>query len=181
MLSDLTSTGNWSTAWPQNIKDAKTAVRWLRKNAATYGIDTNRIGAIGFSWGGNEAAMLALTDGDSTLDPASEDGLGTYSTKVACAANFYGAVQIPDYHNMNQFSGNGVPGSTGTMDNPTNNYLLASPASRASSSAAPMLLSHGDADLEVMPTQNYALKAALLNAGAKVQGVQMVPVGLHSY
>ena len=176
-----TSSGTWSTAWPQNIKDAKTAVRWLRKSAATYGIDTNRIGAIGFSWGGNEAAMLALTDGDAALDPASEDGLGVYSTKVACAANFYGAVQIPDYHNMNQFSGNGVPGSTGTMDSPTNNYLSASPASRATSSAAPMLLSHGDADLEVMPSQNFALKAALLNAGAKVQGVQMVPGGLHSY
>ena len=44
-----------------------------------------------------------------------------------------------------------------------------------------MLLSHGDADLEVMPSQNFALKAALLNAGAKVQGVQMVPGGLHSY
>jgi acetyl esterase/lipase len=178
-----TSSGNWSTAWPQNIKDAKTAVRWLRKNAATYGIDPNRIGAIGFSWGGNEAAMLALTDGDATLDPASEDGLGVYSTKVACAANFYGAVQIPDYHNMNQFSGNGVPGSAGTMDytGTPNNYLSASPAYRASSLAAPMLLSHGDADLEVMPSQNFALKAALLNAGATVQGVQLVPGGLHSY
>jgi|GEM_PF-828168 len=178
-----TSSGNWSTAWPQNIKDAKTAVRWLRKNAATYGIDPNRIGAIGFSWGGNEAAMLALTDGDATLDPASEDGLGVYSIKVACAANFYGAVQIPDYHNMNQFSGNGIPGSAGTMDyaGTPNNYVSASPASRATSLAAPMLLSHGDADLEVMPTQNIALKAALLNAGATVQGVQMVPGGLHSY
>jgi acetyl esterase/lipase len=178
-----TSSGSWSAAWPQNIKDAKTAVRWLRKNAATYGIDPNRIGAIGFSWGGNEAAMLALTDGDAALDPASEDGLGVYSTKVACAANFYGAVQIPDYHNMNQFSGNGVPGSAGTMDytGTPNNYLSASPASRATSSAAPMLLSHGDADLEVMPNQNFALKAALLNAGATVQGVQLVPGGLHSY
>jgi alpha/beta superfamily hydrolase len=61
------SSGNWTTAWPQNIKDAKTAVRWLRANATNYGIDPNRIGAIGFSWGGNEAAMLAVTDGDAAL------------------------------------------------------------------------------------------------------------------
>lgn len=175
-------TGNWSAAWPQNIKDAKTAVRWLRANAAAYGIDPNRIGAIGFSWGGNEAAMLALIDGDPALDPSAEDGLGVQSTKVACAANFYGAVQIPDYHNMNQFSGNGIPGSFGTMDygGGTNNYLAASPASRASSSAAPMLLHHGDADLEVMPTQNAALRAALDNAGGKVTAV-LVPGGKHSY
>ncbi|MBJ7258526.1 MAG: immunoglobulin domain-containing protein [Chthoniobacterales bacterium] len=174
------STGNWTAAWPQNIKDAKTAVRWLRANAAAYGIDPNRIGAIGFSWGGNESAMLALTDGDPGLDPAAEDGLGVQSTRVSCAANFYGAVQIPDYHNMNQFSGNGVPGSAGTMDHPTNSYLAASPASRASSSAAPMLLHFGDADLEVMPTQNEALRAALNNAGAKTFSV-MVPGGKHSY
>ncbi|MFM6172551.1 MAG: immunoglobulin domain-containing protein, partial [Sphaerospermopsis kisseleviana] len=174
------SSGNWTTAWPQNIKDAKTAVRWLRANAATYGIDPNRIGAIGFSWGGNEASMLALTDGDAALDPAAEDGLGVQSTKVSCAANFYGAVQIPDYHNMNQFGGNGVPGSVGTMDHPTNNYLLASPASRASATAAPMLLHFGDADLEVMPTQNEALRSALNNAGAKTVSV-IVPGGKHSY
>ena len=176
------STGKWTVAWPQNIKDAKTAVRWLRANAATYGIDPNRIGAIGFSWGGNEAAMLALTDGDPALDPSAEDGLGSYSTQVACAANFYGAVQIPDYHNMNQFGGNGVPGSEGTMDftGATNNYLLASPASRASASAAPMLLHFGDADLEVMPTQNEALRAGLNNAGAKTETV-IVPGGKHSY
>lgn len=174
------SSGNWTTAWPQNIKDAKTAVRWLRANATHYGIDTNRIGAIGFSWGGNEAAMLAVTDGDAALDPSAEDGLGAFSTKVACAANFYGAVQIPDYHNMNQFSGNGVPGSTGTMDHPTNSYLAASPASRGTNTAAPMLLHHGDADLEVMPTQNEALRASLVNAGASAVSV-LVPGGLHSY
>ena len=174
------SSGNWTTAWPQNIKDAKTAVRWLRANATTYGIDPNRIGAIGFSWGGNEAAMLATTDGDPALDPSAEDGLGVQSTKVACAANFYGAVQIPDYHNMNQFAGNGVPGSAGTMDNPTNSYLLASPATRATNTAAPMLLSHGDADLEVMPTQNEALRASLINTGASVVSV-MIPGGKHSY
>ena len=176
------STGNWTTAWPQNVKDAKTAVRWLRANAATYGIDPERIGAIGFSWGGNEAAMLALTDGDPALDPAADDGLGAYSAKVSCAANFYGAVQIPDYHNMNQFSGNGVPGTFGTMDysGATNNYAAASPASRASSSAAPMLLHFGDADLEVMPTQNEALRAALNNAGARTVSV-IVPGGKHSY
>ncbi|MCX8496326.1 MAG: immunoglobulin domain-containing protein [Akkermansiaceae bacterium] len=177
------SSGTWSTAWPQNIKDAKTAVRWLRAHANEYGINPNRIGAIGFSWGGNEASMLALTDGDASLDPSLEDGLGSQSAKVQCAANFYGAVQIPDYHNMNQFSGNGVPGSAGTMDytSGTNNYLSASPASRASLNASPILLCHGDADLEVMPTQNFALKAALLNAGASVQGVTLQPGGLHSY
>ncbi|MFM6127275.1 MAG: putative Ig domain-containing protein, partial [Sphaerospermopsis kisseleviana] len=63
---------------------------------------------------------------------------------------------------------------------PTNNYLLASPASRGNASAAPMLLHFGDADLEVMPTQNEALRAGLNNAGAKTETV-IVRGGKHSY
>ena len=185
--------GKWSASWPQNIKDAKSAVRWLRAHAATYNIDPNRIGAIGFSWGGNEAAMLATTkpsdtllaDGSSLEPTNTTDGNGNFASSVACASNFYGAVSIPDYHNMNQFGGYGVPGIPGTMDyaSSPNYYPDASPAIRYSvnSGAAPMLLTHGDADLEVMPSQNFALKAALQNAGNRVDGVILVPDGLHSY
>ncbi len=185
--------GRWSQAWPENIRDAKSAVRWLRKNAATYNIDPNRIGVIGFSWGGNEAAMLAttgsgsvvLSDGNALEPTDSFDGNGTFSSSVSCASNFYGAVSIPDYHNMSQFSGSKVPGVIGTMDyaGTPNYYLDASPAIRHSVNigAAPLLLCHGDADLEVMPSKNYALKATLQNAGNVVKGVVMVPNGLHSY
>ena len=55
--------------WPQSVYDAKTAVRWLRKNAATIGINPDRIGAIGGSAGGNLASMLAVTGPADGLDP----------------------------------------------------------------------------------------------------------------
>lgn len=40
-----------SPAFPQNIQDCKRAVRWMRKNAARFQLDTSHIGAIGGSAG----------------------------------------------------------------------------------------------------------------------------------
>ena len=51
-------------------EDAKSAVRWLRENAALLGIDPDRVVASGGSAGGHIAACTALTDG---LDAADED------------------------------------------------------------------------------------------------------------
>jgi acetyl esterase/lipase len=49
--------------WPACVEDAKCAVRWLRANAATLGLDPDRIGVAGNSAGGHIAAMVASTPG----------------------------------------------------------------------------------------------------------------------
>jgi len=52
------------------VEDAKSAVRWLRANAAKLGIDPDRIVAAGGSAGGHIAACTAFTPG---LDAEGED------------------------------------------------------------------------------------------------------------
>jgi acetyl esterase/lipase len=52
------------------VEDAKSAVRWLRKNAADLGIDPDRIVAAGGSAGGHLAACTGTVTG---LDAAGED------------------------------------------------------------------------------------------------------------
>ncbi len=52
------------------VEDAKSAVRWLRQNAAALGIDPNRICAGGGSAGGHTACCTALIQG---LDAEHED------------------------------------------------------------------------------------------------------------
>jgi acetyl esterase/lipase len=53
---------------PIELNDAKRGMRWIRTNAAQYGIDPQRIGVIGFSAGGHLASTLAtlFDDGDSS-------------------------------------------------------------------------------------------------------------------
>jgi acetyl esterase/lipase len=45
------------------VEDAKSAVRWMRKNAAALGIDPEKIVAAGGSAGGHLAACTATVDG----------------------------------------------------------------------------------------------------------------------
>ena len=52
------------------VEDAKSAVRWMRQNAAKLGIDPDRIVAAGGSAGGHIAACTALTPG---LEAEGED------------------------------------------------------------------------------------------------------------
>lgn len=44
---------------PVEMWDAQRAVRWVRANAAKYGIDTARVGVLGFSAGGHLAATVS--------------------------------------------------------------------------------------------------------------------------
>jgi pectinesterase len=47
--------------YPAAVDDSKAAVRWLRANAATFGGDSERIGVVGTSAGGQLAALLGVT------------------------------------------------------------------------------------------------------------------------
>jgi dienelactone hydrolase len=60
------------------VDDGMEAVRWLKANAATYGIDTTRIGMLGTSAGGAIALGVALAS-----DPTPGGPLGAISPSVA--------------------------------------------------------------------------------------------------
>ncbi|MEZ6089902.1 MAG: alpha/beta fold hydrolase [Pirellulaceae bacterium] len=54
--------------FPAAIQDCKAAVRFLRAHAEEYGIDPQRMGAIGHSAGGHLAALLATSNGIAELE-----------------------------------------------------------------------------------------------------------------
>jgi acetyl esterase/lipase len=64
------------------IDDGMEAVRWLRANAATYGIDTTRIAAMGTSAGGVVALGMALFD-----DPTPGGPLAAVSPRIDAAVS----------------------------------------------------------------------------------------------
>jgi acetyl esterase len=55
-----------AATYPAAVDDVRSAVRWIRTNAARYGVDPARIGAFGVSAGGHLAAMLATVGTGST-------------------------------------------------------------------------------------------------------------------
>ncbi len=62
--------------------DAESAVRWMKANASTYGIDPTRIAAVGYSAGG--AIALGMSAGPDLSKTGSNS---TYSSKIAAAVS----------------------------------------------------------------------------------------------
>ena len=75
-----------SVTFPGNVEDVKTAIRWLRANHDTYGLDPGRIGLWGTSAGGHLAAIAGLAP-RGTFE--GEDNL-TQSSAVQCVLDVYG-------------------------------------------------------------------------------------------
>jgi acetyl esterase/lipase len=78
--------------FPAQIEDLKTAIRWVRHEAATHGIDPDRIGLWGASAGGHLSSLAGLTD-DATFTP---DGAiyADHSSEVQAVVDGYGPIDF---------------------------------------------------------------------------------------
>lgn len=68
--------------FPAAIFDIKSAIRWVRKNAAVYNFDPNKIAVLGFSAGGEMAAFMGTT-GNMPLFEGTSCNLGAESNSNA--------------------------------------------------------------------------------------------------
>jgi len=69
--------------FPAAIHDCKAAVRFLRANAETYGLDSENIGAIGLSAGGHLTALLATSRNVEELE--GKGGNSDFSSTIQAA------------------------------------------------------------------------------------------------
>lgn len=123
-------------AWPRNLYDCKTALRYLRREAQQYGIDPGRIAVMGGSAGGHFSMMLGATQ-----HLAEYNAGGEYleeSNAVSCVINLYG---VPDVRGKraHQFS-------NGTAEEAEKVAAWASPILLMDQTFPPMLIAHGTAD-----------------------------------
>jgi acetyl esterase/lipase len=77
---------------PAQIDDGQRVVRWLRKHAAEYHIDPDRIGTAGISAGGHLAAMLAVKSDHQSQG----DDLDGISSRVNVAVSLAGPTDFSD-------------------------------------------------------------------------------------
>lgn len=91
--------------FPAQGYDVRAAIRWLRENAARYGIDPNRFAFMGDSSGGWSAAFAATTS--DTLQLPGETGVDGTSSAVQVAVPFFPPT---DFLSMDRFAAeNGLP------------------------------------------------------------------------
>lgn len=156
--------------WPAQIEDCKLAVRWLRANAAKYGVDPNRIGAFGTSAGGHLAACLGTMQDLPELEgTAGWEGVSSRVQAVTAfcpptdfTAEWLGSEPPPAWV-AELF---GVP----REENP-DLWKQASPAQHARAGSPPFLIAHGEDDTHVPFTQGEKLRAALTHAGTPVEWI----------
>jgi acetyl esterase/lipase len=82
--------------FPAQLTDVKAAVRYLRANAASMDLDTQRIGAWGDSAGGHLAAMLGTTADVPSFDDATL-GNDLQSSRVQAVVDWYGPASFDTF------------------------------------------------------------------------------------
>ena len=156
--------------FPAQIEDCKAAIRWLRGNSKTYGINGDRIGVWGSSAGGHLVALLG-TSGDVT-DFESGGDLSV-SSRVQAVCDWFGPT---DFLRMNDFDGqidhnaSDSPESQlvgGSIQENQERVAQANPITYVSEDDPPFLIMHGDQDRLVPIHQSELLYETLTKIGVE--------------
>ena len=146
--------------FPAQIQDVKCAIRSIRAHAATYGIDPNRIGALGGSAGGHLVALLGTSDASAGFD------VGEYaeqSSRVQAVADLFGPADLPAMlTGRAELVGRTVFGAA-TRDDPV--LIKASPVTYITPDDPPFIILQGDKDTTVPPEQSQILYNRLTAGG----------------
>jgi acetyl esterase/lipase len=163
--------------YPAPIEDAQRAVRFIRAEAKRFGIDRDRLGAVGSSSGGHLVSMLGVLDGagDAQSKSAVERASARVQAVVAHAPptemlslGSDGRKPIPLY-------GYGVP--TDKHSTEYRDYVAGSPVTHVTPDDAPFLLLHSDDDRKVPISQSELFAAALKKANVPVKLVRVAGGG----
>jgi acetyl esterase/lipase len=166
-------------AWPAQIEDCKCCIRYLRAHADEYGLDRDRVGAVGPSAGGHLAAMLGTSAHRPELE--GDGGWPEQRSDVQAVVDWSGPV---DLLHMATYQGTTHSRETwvarmlgGPVATEPKTVRSASPLTYITPAAPPFLVIHGDRDLVVPPNQSQILDAALRAAGVPSRLVRLPKTG----
>jgi acetyl esterase/lipase len=154
--------------YPAAVEDAQRAVRFIRFNAEKFGINPDRIGAIGGSSGGHLVCMLGVLDGNEI--PMDDTPINRMSSKVQCVI-----ANAPPTSFLERGIGDSFLGFK--KRERSIEYKLAqeaSPIFHVSPDDPPFLLIHGEKD-EVVPvshSKNMYNKLKEMNVESKLYVVK---------
>jgi acetyl esterase/lipase len=167
--------------YPAQLQDTRAALRFLRANAAKYGIDPARVGVWGGSAGGHLAALAALSCGAKEFDTAPAPAA---SECAQAAAIWYGVFDFaPVLARAANTPGGSAPNALlrcTPAQCPKALVDSASPVHFIKPGAPPFLLIHGEGDRVVEVTQSRLAEKALRAAGGRVEAIY-IPAVDHSF
>jgi acetyl esterase/lipase len=174
---------------PEILEDMHRSVRFIRHNAATYGIERNRIGVYGMSSGGHLAVMQGVAAKPGDLN--AQDPVDREDSRVQAVACFFPPTDFLNYGQTGNVAlGTGIlkdfhaPFEFQKMNADSKNPMIRefvpvtdqakileigkaiSPVYQVDATDAPMLTIHGDAD-KLVPFQ----QAELMDRRLKEAGV----------
>ena len=175
--------------FPSQIQDVKAAIRFVRGNAAKYGLDTSFIGITGFSSGGHLSSLAGTTYGVKTkkfgkVKVDIEGSLGAYtkeSSKVDAVVDFFGPIDMSRMERCETYKDDNSPEAVLLGCSPSKNPDLTkslSPMSYIDKKDPKILVIHGDADPVVPYCQSEFFAKALKDAG-RLEDFITVPGGNH--
>ncbi len=141
------------------VPDINRAVRFIRHNAAKYGVDPNKFGITGGSAGGHLSLTMAVKGAKG--NPDAKDPIDRESSEIQCVACFFPPTDFLNYGKPGEDAvGVGIlkdfkPGFGPRSDTAESRQELGreiSPIYFVHSNQAPVLIVHGDAD-KLVPIQ----------------------------
>ncbi|WP_405060210.1 alpha/beta hydrolase [Kribbella sp. NBC_01505] len=181
VVAGVSTRSSLQAQFPAQVHDVKAAIRWLRANAHTYGIDPSRFAVMGDSSGGWTAALAGVTGDVRRLE--GNVGVTGVSSKVQAVVDIYGPtdfLQMDDHMlpgacaEFNQIFGlsncHDDPGSAESLlvgcaiQTCPDRARAANPITYVSPNDPPFLIAHGQADTIVPHHQSELLIRALKHA-----------------
>jgi len=165
--------------WPGQIHDCKAAIRYIRANAKSLGINPDKIGVWGSSAGGHLVSMLG-TSGD-VKELEGNNGTPNVSSRVTCVVDFCGPsdfLSIPaDGPRVSEPSGPLYKLFGGPLKEKQALAKEASPVTYVTADDPPFLIMHGTEDRTVAIKQAELLHAAQKKAGTDTTFVKITGGG----
>ena len=159
--------------FPAQVHDIKAAIRFLRANAGQFGYRADRIAIGGYSSGGHLAALVGVTNGDRELEGNVGSHLGE-SSAVQAVLSVAGASNLTTILAQSTPFGLGVREPSlvqllGALPDQAHELArLASPVLHVDPSDPPLVLLHGDQDVQMPINQAHELVGAYEKHGVDV-------------
>jgi acetyl esterase/lipase len=156
--------------FPAQLQDVRAAVRFLKNNAAKYGINPSKVALWGGSAGGHLAALGGLSCGATGIDDKPQ---AAGSECVQGVVSWYGVFDFAPMIQRAEQAPVALLGCQSGATCPADKIAAVSPLTYLDPKDPPFLLIHGEADKVVPAEQSRVAATRMMAAGVPVETIFM--------